>query len=529
MRSNSKNLYYSSPLINNQPNSSPSVSRPASSTMDNDEYRNRGKEMVDYIAMYLRELRKRPVNPSVRPGYLRPLLPPGPPQQGEPWERIFEDVERLIMPGVVHWQSPHMHGYYPGLNSYPSLLGDMLATGMNGVGFTWASNPASTELEMVVTDWLATMLSLPDTFRHDHPGGRGGGVMQTTVSESNLLALLAARTRALARLRGDARVDVGQDALLNARLVAYTSDQAHSSVLKASLVSLVRLRSLPTDLEFSLRGETLRRAVEEDQAQGLVPFFVCATLGSTGVCAFDNLFELGPVCRQEGLWLHVDAAYAGTAFLCPELRDPLHGIEIADSFVVNLGKWMMVNLDCAVFWVADKRSLQSTFCVEPHYLQHEHSGSVTDFMHWQIPLTVRFRSLKLWFVIRSFGLDGLQEHVRRGVELARYFERLVIDDPRFEIPVKRNLGLVVFRLQGPNEMTEKLLKKLNASGQLFVVSAMAGDKFVIRFTITSQFTTEADLLQDWSLVSQAVSGLLHGSVENGDESAEELNGSQGYT
>ncbi|XP_075923157.1 histidine decarboxylase-like isoform X2 [Petromyzon marinus] len=480
MRYNPKNVYYSSPPINiNQPSSSPTVSRPGSSTMDNDEYRNRGKEMVDYIAMYLRGLRERSVNPSVLPGYLRPLLPAGPPQQGESWERIFKDVERLIMPGVVHWQSPHMHGYYPGLNSYPSLLGDMLATGMNSVGFTWASNPASTELEMVVTDWLATMLSLPDTFRHDHPSGRGGGVMQTTVSESNLLALLAARTRALARLRGDARVDVGQDALLNARLVAYTSDQAHSSVLKASLVSLVRLRSLSTDLEFSLRGETLRRAVEEDRAQGLVPFFVCATLGSTGVCAFDNLSELGPICRQEGLWLHVDAAYAGTAFLCPELRDPLHGIEIADSFVVNPGKWMMVNLDCTVFWVADKRSLQSTFCVEPHYLKHEHSGSVTDLM---------------------------------GIELARYFERLVIDDPRFEIPVKRNLGLVVFRLQGPNEMTEKLLKKLNASGQLFVASAMAGDKFVIRFTITSQFTTEADLLQDWSLVLQAVSGLLQGSV-----------------
>ncbi|XP_032804990.1 aromatic-L-amino-acid decarboxylase-like [Petromyzon marinus] len=478
--------------------------------MDATDFQIRGKELVDYITTYLRGVRERPVNPSVRPGYLRPLLPAGPPQQGEPWERIFEDVERLIMPGIVHWQSPHMHGYYPGLNSYPSLLGDMLANAINSIGFTWASSPASTELELVMTDWLATMLSLPDTFRHDHPEGRGGGVIQTTVSESNLLALLAARTRALARLRGDACVDVGQDALLNARLVAYTSDQAHSSVLKASLVSLVRLRSLSTDLEFSLRGETLRRAVEEDRAQGLVPFFVSVTLGTTGLCAFDNLAELGPICRQEGLWLHVDAAYAGTAFLCPELRDPLRGVEFADSFVVNPSKWMMVNLDSAVFWVADKFSLQKTFSVEPLYLQHAHSNSVTDLMRWQIPLSCRFRALKIWFVLRSFGVGGLQEHVRRGVQLARFFENLVREDPRFEVPVKRHLGLVVFRLRGPNELTNELLVRLNASGQLFVVPAMAGDKLIIRFTITSQFTTETDLLQDWSLVSQAALGLLQG-------------------
>ncbi|XP_078710923.1 histidine decarboxylase-like isoform X1 [Lampetra fluviatilis] len=484
--------------------------------MDAEEYKVRGKEMVDYIAAYLTGLRDRPVNPSVRPGYLRPLLPPGPPQQGEPWERIFEDVERLIIPGIVHWQSPHMHGYFSALNSYPSLLGEMLATGMNGVGFTWASNPASTELQIVMTDWLVNMLSLPDTFRHDHPDGCGGGVIQSSVSESTMLALLAARTRALTQLRGDVNQDVGNDALLSSRLVGYTSDQAHSSVLKASLVSLVRLRSLPTDLEFSLRGETLRRAVEEDRAQGLVPFFVCATLGTTGVCAFDNMAELGPICRHEGLWLHVDAAYAGTAFLCPELRDPLRGVEFADSFVVNPGKWMMVNLDCAIFWVVDKRSLQSTFCVEPHYLQHEHSGSVTDFMHWQIPLTVRFRSLKLWFVIRSFGLDGLQEHVRRTNKLARYFESLVREDPHFEIPAKSNLGLVVFRLQGPNELTKTLLRRLNESQQLFVAPAMARDKLIIRFAITSQFTTEVDVLRDWRLVSQAATDLLQGSTAKDD-------------
>ncbi|KAJ7311041.1 hypothetical protein JRQ81_006638 [Phrynocephalus forsythii] len=466
-----------------------------------------GKEMVDYICQYLTSVRERRVSPDVQPGYMRELLPAGAPIEPESWDSIFKDIEKIIMPGVVHWQSPHMHAYFPALTSWPSLLGDMLADAINCLGFTWASSPACTELEMNVMDWLAQMLGLPATFLHHHPESRGGGILQSTVSESTLIALLAARKNRILEMKAS-ETDV-DDSALNSRLIAYASDQAHSSVEKAGLISLVKMRFLPVDENLSLRGETLRKAIEEDRSRGLTPVLVCATLGTTGVCAFDNLSELGPICAKEGLWLHIDAAYAGTAFLCPEFRVFLKGVEYADSFAFNPSKWMMVHFDCTAFWVKDKYKLQQTFSVNPVYLRYPNSGSATDFMHWQIPLSRRFRALKLWFVIRAFGVKKLQEHVRHGTEMAKYFESLVRSDPLFEIPAKRHLGLVVFRLKGPNWMTEKLLKDLNKSGKIFVIPATVREKFIIRFTVTSQFTTQADLRQDWSLIQQAAAKIFN--------------------
>ncbi|XP_004639064.1 histidine decarboxylase [Octodon degus] len=474
--------------------------------MEPEEYRRRGREMVDYICQYLSTVRDRRVIPDVQPGYLRAQLPESAPEEPDSWDSIFGDIERIIMPGVVHWQSPHMHAYYPALTSWPSLLGDMLADAINCLGFTWASSPACTELEVNMMDWLAKMLGLPDHFLHGHPGSQGGGVLQSTVSESTLVALLAARKNKILEMQNsEPDTDVSS---LNARLVAYASDQAHSSVEKAGLISLVKMRFLPVDDNFSLRGEALQQAIEEDRQRGLVPVFVCATLGTTGVCAFDCLSELGPICAREGLWLHIDAAYAGTAFLCPEFRGFLKGVEFADSFTFNPSKWMMVHFDCTGFWVKDKLKLQQTFGVNPVYLRHANSGAATDFMHWQIPLSRRFRSIKLWFVIRSFGVKNLQAHVRHGIEMAKVFESLVRNDPFFEIPAKRHLGLVVFRLKGPNCLTESVLKEIAKDGQLFVIPATIQNKLIIRFTVTSQFTTRDDILRDWNLIRDAATLVL---------------------
>ncbi|XP_005376731.1 PREDICTED: histidine decarboxylase [Chinchilla lanigera] len=474
--------------------------------MEPEEYRRRGREMVDYICQYLSTVRDRRVTPDVQPGYLRAQLPANAPQEPDSWDSIFGDIERIIMPGVVHWQSPHMHAYYPALTSWPSLLGDMLADAINCLGFTWASSPACTELEVNMMDWLAKMLGLPDHFLHGHPGSQGGGVLQSTVSESTLIALLAARKdKILEMQKSEPDADASS---LNARLVAYASDQAHSSVEKAGLISLVKIRFLSVDDNFSLRGEVLQRAIEEDRRRGLVPVFVCATLGTTGVCAFDCLSELGPICAREGLWLHIDAAYAGTAFLCPEFRGFLEGVEFADSFTFNPSKWMMVHFDCTGFWVKDKVKLQQTFSVNPVYLRHANSGAATDFMHWQIPLSRRFRSIKLWFVIRSFGVKNLQAHVRHGIEMAKVFESLVKNDPFFEIPAKRHLGLVVFRLKGPNCLTESVLKEIAKDGRLFLIPATVQNKLIIRFTVTSQFTTRDDILRDWNLIRDAATLVL---------------------
>uniref|UniRef100_A0A8C9W7N2 Histidine decarboxylase n=1 Tax=Scleropages formosus TaxID=113540 RepID=A0A8C9W7N2_SCLFO len=405
--------------------------------MQAEEYNRRGKELIDYITEYLTKIRERRVNPDVQPGYMRNLLPDSAPTDPETWENIFCDIEKIIMPGVVHWQSPYMHAYFPALNSWPSLLGDMLADAINCLGFTWASSPACTELEMNVLDWLSKALGLPSHFLHHHPGSRGGGMLQSTVSECTLVSLLAARRAKIVELK-ESETDV-DDSVLNSRLIAYASDQAHSSVEKAGLISLVKIRFLPTDEQFSLRGETLQAAIEEDRRKGLIPVLV-------GYRAQCNL-KIVPAGAKEGLWLHVDAAYAGSAFLCPELRDFLSGIEFADSFVFNPSKWMMVHFDCTAFWVKDKYKLQQTFTVDPVYLRHENSGAATDFMHWQIPLSRRFRSLKLWFVMRSFGMNNLQAHIRHGIEMAKLFESFVKADPNFEVPAQRHLGLVVFCLK----------------------------------------------------------------------------------
>ncbi|KAF4519118.1 hypothetical protein B566_EDAN010540 [Ephemera danica] len=489
-----------------------------STTMDSEEYRRRdkklqiirsfsvGKEMVDYIADYLENIRERRVFPAVKPGYLRRLIPAAAPDQPEPWDTIFADVERVIMPGVTHWQSPHMHAYFPALNSFPSLLGDMLADAINCLGFTWASSPACTELETVVMNWLGQMVGLPEDFLHLRADSPGGGVIQTTSSEATFVCLLAGRTEAIRRYQQEC--PELEDAEINSRLVAYCSDQAHSSVEKAGLIGLVKMRYIECDENLTLRGDRLREAIRHDREKGLIPFFLCATLGTTGACAFDNLRELGPICQEEQLWLHVDAAYAGTAFICPEFRGWLDGVEFAHSFAFNPSKWMMVHFDCTAMWVKNSGSLHRTFNVEPLYLQHENSGLAIDYMHWQIPLSKRFRALKLWFVIRNFGVHGLQHHIREGVRLAQKFEALVRSDPRFEVAAPRHLGLVVFRLRGENEPTERLLKRLNAGGQLHCVPASLRGAYVIRFTVTSQRTTAADITRDWGVVRATASRVL---------------------
>uniref|UniRef100_A0AAY4DXG3 Histidine decarboxylase n=1 Tax=Denticeps clupeoides TaxID=299321 RepID=A0AAY4DXG3_9TELE len=405
--------------------------------MHAEEYRCRGKEVVDYITEYLTKIREKRVYPDVQPGYMRDLLPENAPTDAEDWETIFQDFETVVMPGMVHWQSPHMHAYFPALTSWPSLLGDMLADAINCLGFTWASSPACTELEMNVVDWLCKALGLPSYFLHYHPESKGGGILQSTVSECTLVSLLAARNDKILHLK-ELEADV-DDSVINSRLIAYASDQAHSSVEKAGLISLVKIRFLPTDENFSLRGETLQAAIEEDKKRGLIPVMLCATLGTTGVCSFDSLAEVGPVCK-EGLWLHVDAAYAGSAFLCPELRGFLDGIEFADSFVFNPSKWMMVHFDCTAFWVKDKCKLQQTFSVDPLYLRHDNSGAI-DFM-------------------------------------------------------------------GGNTLTQELLQRLTKSGAMFLIPAAIHTKLIVRFTVTSQFTTQEDILRDWAIIQQTAATVL---------------------
>ncbi|VDM58010.1 unnamed protein product [Angiostrongylus costaricensis] len=476
--------------------------------MSRKEFRKYGKEAVDYIADYLETIHKRRVVPAIEPGYLQVvLIPADAPTRPEPWETVMEDFEKLIMPGVTHWQHPRFHAYFPAGNSYPSILADMLSDALGCVGFSWAACPAMTELEMIMLNWFGKMIGLPKEFLPLTEGGRGGGVIQSSASECNFVSLLAARFEVMKELRQ--RFPFVEEGLLLSKLIAYCSKEAHSSVEKACMIGMVKLRILETDSKFRLRGDILRNAIQEDRNLGLIPFFVSTTLGTTSCCSFDVLSEIGPVCERNELWLHVDAAYAGSAMICPEFRYLLNGIEYAMSFNTNPNKWMLVNFDCSTMWVKDRFKLTEALAVDPLYLQHSWMEKSIDYRHWGIPLSRRFRSLKLWFVIRAYGVEGLQAYIREHVRLAKRMEALLQADPMFEIVGEVIMGLVCFRMRGSDDRNQQLLMRLNSSGRIHMVPASLNNRFVVRFCVCAENATDNDIDKAYSIISQAAQHTLH--------------------
>jgi aromatic-L-amino-acid decarboxylase len=463
--------------------------------MDSKEFRKWGKEMIDFVADYWENIRDHLPTPDVQPGFMRKLVPDEAPEDPEPWENIFGDLDKVVIKGNTHWQHPHFFAYYQAANSYPAVIGEILSAGLATIGFTWNSGPSCTELEMVVLDWLAKMLKLPKEFLNSDPGP-GVGMLQCAASDSTVLAMLAARNNVILN-ESTGEFDGGK----MSKLVAYTSEEAHSSVERAGLLSAVKVRKITTDNEYAMRGSDLEQAIKEDLDKGLIPFFVCATLGTTPSCAFDKLEEIGPICRQYNLFLHVDAAYAGSAFICPEYRHLLNGIEFADSFNFNCHKLMLVNFDCAPTWFKNAKDVERAFLVDPMYLKHAHSGAVTDFRNLQIPLARRFRSLKLWFVLRAYGIKGIQEFIRKHCELAKLFYELAVKDDRFEIPAPLNLGLVCFRLKD-NDKTEQLYKLLDEDRRIHLVRCYLKEKCALRFTISSSLTNEDDIKFAWNVITE---------------------------
>jgi len=488
--------------------------------MDGVEFRKHGRDMVDYIVDYLDNIDSRRVTPNTEPGYLQNLIPSEPPNEPEEWDTIMDDVEKKIMIGMTHWQHPRFHAYFPAGNSYPSILGDMLGDAIGCVGFSWAAAPACTELETIVLDWLGKMINLPDDFLSCKKGSKGGGVIQSSASECVLDCLLAARTQAIRTLKVKYGDEFEEAALLS-KLMAYCSKEAHSCVEKAAMIGFVKLRILEPDQNCSLRGHILRQAMEEDIQNGLHPFFVSTTLGTTGCCAFDNLQEIGPVCQEYGPWLHVDASYAGNAFICPENQYLMKGVEYAMSFNTNPNKWMLVNFDCSTMWVRDRFKLTQALVVDPLYLQHSYSETAIDYRHWGIPLSRRFRSLKLWFVIRSYGVSGLQDYIREHCRLAKVFEEYVLSDRRFEVCNTVKLGLVCFRLRGSDELNQKLLSTINASGRLHMVPASVNDKYVIRFCVCAQNATDDDIEYAWKTVGKMATDVIEKMQLMGEEREQE--------
>jgi aromatic-L-amino-acid decarboxylase len=464
--------------------------------MSPEDFRRHGHEVIDWIADYYSRIESFPVLSQVKPGQIRESLPSRAPANGEPFRDLLKDVDRLILPGVTHWQSPNFFAFFPGNASGPGILGDLLSSGLGVQGMLWATSPACTELETRVLDWLVPALGLPDKFLST---SNGGGVIQDTASSATLCAVLAARERAT-------NFDSNRQGC-RGNLVAYTSAQAHSSIEKAvKIAGLGRenLRLIEVDKRFAMRPEALAQAIEKDRASGLMPFFVCATVGTTSSNAIDPVPQIGEICHREKIWLHVDAAMSGTAALCPEFRYLHNGLEFADSYCFNPHKWMFTNFDCDCFYVADRKALIQTLSVLPEYLRNKatESGAVIDYRDWQIPLGRRFRSLKLWFVLRYYGIEGLQFHIREHVRLAQQFAEWVRGHERFEIAAPAPLNLVCFRLKSGDETNQRLMDSLNNSGELYLTHTRLDDKLTLRLCVGQTNTTERHVEKAWKVIQE---------------------------
>jgi aromatic-L-amino-acid decarboxylase len=461
---------------------------------DRTGFENAGADALAWVARYLDEIERYPVLSRVQPGDVRRRLPPEPPEQGEPFTAVLRDLDDIIVPGITHWQSPNFYAFFPGNSSPPSIMGELVSAGLGVQGMLWISSPACTELEAHMLDWLVRLLGLPERFLST---GAGGGVIQDTASSASLCALLAARERATGFTSNDDGVPAG--------LTAYTSAQAHSSLEKAAGIAGIgrrNLRQIDVDGQLAMRPDALAAAIAQDRSAGRRPFFVCASVGTTGSTAIDPVPAIAAVCRREQVWLHIDAAHAGSAAVCPELRWIHAGVEHADSYCFNPHKWLLTNFDCDCLYVADRATLIKTFSVLPEYLRNRAtaSGAVTDYRDWQIPLGRRFRALKLWFVLRHYGAAGLREHIRRHVGLARELAGWVAADRRFALAAPVPLNLVCFRHTDGDDATQRVLDQVNTSGRAYVTHARIDGRLVIRVAIGGTWTERRHIEELWRLV-----------------------------
>jgi aromatic-L-amino-acid decarboxylase len=464
-----------------------------------EEFRRAGHATVDWIADYMEGVGDLQVLSPVEPGGVRAQLPASPPEAGEPWSAILEDVTNVILPGITHWQSPNFYAFFPANSSGPAVLGDLMSAGLGIQGMLWATSPACTELETHVLDWLVDMCGLPDRFSSQ---SSGGGVIQDSASSATLVALLAARERAT---HGQAnRHGTGGD------LTAYTSVHGHSSIDKGVRIAgfgSEMLRHVAADPDHALDPDALEDAILSDKAEGLTPTVVVATVGTTSSTAIDPIAAIGDVCQAHGLWLHVDAAYAGTAAVLPEMRWILDGLDRADSYVFNPHKWMLTNFDCSAFYVADRAELIETLTIAPEYLKNQAtaSGAVFDYRDWQVSLGRRFRALKLWFVIRSFGVGGIRHHVRAGIDLAQELAGWVASDPDFDLAAPHPFGLVCFRHRGGDRVNQEIVERINASGQAYLTHTVLDGAYTIRVAIGTPTTTRDHVAALWQQITTAAS------------------------
>lgn len=480
--------------------------------MTPEQFRDVGARMLDEINRYLATIGDRPVQPATRPGDVASAIGPlitEEPGHANLWYELIDQVRTTVIPNTMHWQSPTFFGYFPCNSSAPAVLGELLCAGLGGQGMLWQTAPAANEIERVLLDQMAAAMRLPDRFLSS--SDNGGGCIQPTASDSTLASLVAARRRVLDRTNADP-----------ASITVYASSQAHSSVVKAAMIAGLarnaddrsRVRLIDTDAEHRLDHESLRTAIERDIAEGLAPAYVCATIGTTGVTAVDRVDAIARVMRDTGVahrgaWLHVDAAHAGPLLLCDEFRWMAVGLEHADSLCLNPHKWMLTTFDCDLFWTADRKSLVDSLSITPEYLRNDatETGAVFDYRDWGVPLGRRFRALKLWFVMRWYGLSGIRAYLLEHVRLAELIEQRVLADDRFDLLAPRTMNLVCFGLRAGDDATAALMARVNRSGRAYLTHTTiprpdGTNRYAIRMAIGATTTEERHVTETWDLIAR---------------------------
>ncbi len=477
--------------------------------MNSDNFRDDGKHIIDWIADYLDHPERYAVLSQVKPGEVKAQLPAAPPAAPEEFAAIWRDFDNVIMPGITHWNNPAFMAYFGVTGSLPGILGELLTAGLNVNGMLWRTSPAATELEEVVLDWLRQMVGLPETFK---------GVIMDTASMSSMIAVAAAREALNLRIREEGMA--GRPDL--PRLTMYTSEQSHSSIEKGGMVLGIgqqNIRKIEVDPAFRMRPECLAAAIEQDRRSGYLPFFACATVGTTSTTSIDPVPDIAEICQRENVWLHVDGAYGGNAAVVPEMRWVLNGVERADSFVMNPHKWMFMPLDFSAFYTRQVDTLKRAFSILPEYLRTAEGSSVTNFMDYGVQLGRRFRALKFWFMVRTYGVEGIAERIREHIRLAHVFEGWVRDATDWEVVAPVPFSTVNFRAcpksvppENWDELNERILNAVNATGKVFLSHTKLRGNFVMHLAIGNIRTEETHIALAWELLQLECGRLSAGSA-----------------
>lgn len=467
-----------------------------------EDFQKHSHELVDWMFSYLKEIEKYPIKPDIKPGEIYNALPEKPPMNGEAFDKIFKDFNEIIIPGITHWQSPNFHAFFPANNSYPSILAEMLISTIGAQCMMWDTSPSATELEQKVTEWIRDSIGLPSNW---------SGVINDTASVGTICSLLTAR-------ENHSKFKINSDGFSNNKYKIYCSKETHSSIEKAVKIigfGSKNLNKIDTDNNLSIDLKKLENQIIKDIESNYIPLAIISTYGTTGTVAFDSINEIALIAKKYKIWHHIDAAYAGSALFLDEYKKDINNIKYADSFLFNPHKWMLTNFDCSLYYVKDEEKLIKTLEIHPEYLKTS-SKNIKNYKDWSIQLGRRFRALKLWFVIRSYGINGIKKYLKNHINLAKYLKDIILNDENFELTTKQNMNMINFRFNPKksknnseiNKLNIRLIDKLNKTGKIYLSHTMINDIYSIRMPIGSTTVGIENIKSSWKLIKKTSQDII---------------------